>query len=154
MLSILQQLLTSYFCDSYMRNYHCDDRRCLKVFISADSFLVRVLKRREIRGCSVVNFMWHFCMSRIDRERGTQVCRYNGHSAGSLVWPFPMLKYKYIFSYKIYGSNFVKQHSETVMVWNYQNADCSFKNKFIVLFITIFGTLVLYGQTTSVSAYS
>jgi len=23
----------------------------------------------------------------------------------------------------IYGSNFIKQHSETVMVWNYQNAD-------------------------------
>jgi len=28
------------------------------------------------------------------------------------------------------------------MVWNYQNADCSFKkNKFIVLFIIIFGIL-------------
>jgi len=27
------------------------------------------------------------------------------------------------------------------MVWNYQNADCSFKNKLIVLFIIIFGTL-------------
>jgi len=31
-------------------------------------------------------------------------------------WPFPMLKYKYIFSAKIHGSNFIKQHSETVMV--------------------------------------
>ena len=28
------------------------------------------------------------------------------------------------FSNKIYGSNFIKQHSETVMVLNYQNADC------------------------------
>jgi len=36
---------------------------------------------------------------------------------------------------KIYGNNFIKQHSETVMVLNYQNADCSFKNKFVVLFI-------------------
>jgi len=27
------------------------------------------------------------------------------------------------------------------MVWNYQNADCSLKNKFIVLFITVIGTL-------------
>jgi len=26
-----------------------------------------------------------------------------------------MLKYKYIFSNKIYGSNFIKQHPETVM---------------------------------------
>jgi len=25
---------------------------------------------------------------------GTKVCRYNWHSAGSLGWPFPMLKYK------------------------------------------------------------
>jgi len=29
------------------------------------------------------------------------------------------------FSNKKYGSNFIKQHSETVMVRNYQNADCS-----------------------------
>jgi len=45
------------------------------------------------------------------------------------------------FSNKICGSNFIKQHSETiVMVWNYQNADCIFKKK-IVSFIIIFGTL-------------
>ena len=42
---------------------------------------------------------------------------------------------------KIYGSNFIKKHSETVMVWNCQNADYSLKNKFIVLFIIMFGTL-------------
>jgi len=29
-----------------------------------------------------------------------KVCRYNWHSAGSLRWPFPMLKYKYIFQMK------------------------------------------------------
>ena len=29
------------------------------------------------------------------------------------------------FSHKMYGSNFNKQHSETVMVGNYQNADRS-----------------------------
>ena len=28
-------------------------------------------------------------------------------------------------SSKLSGSNFIKQHSETVMVWNYQNVDCS-----------------------------
>ena len=38
------------------------------------------------------------------------------HSAGSLGWPFPMLKYNYIFSNKIFENNFIKQHSETVMV--------------------------------------
>ena len=42
------------------------------------------------------------------------MCRYNWHSAGSLGWPFPVLKYKYIFSNKIYGSNFIKQQSGTV----------------------------------------
>jgi len=31
------------------------------------------------------------------------------------------------FSNKIYGSNFINQHSETVMVWNYQNTDCSLR---------------------------
>ena len=45
------------------------------------------------------------------------------------------------FSNKIYGSNFNKQHSETLTVWNYQDADCSLKNNFIVLFIIIFDTM-------------
>jgi len=48
--------------------------------------------------------------------QGTKVRRYNWHSAGSLGWPFPMLKYEYIFSNKIYGSNFIKHHSEAVML--------------------------------------
>jgi len=39
-----------------------------------------------------------------------------------------------IFSNKIYGSNFIKQHSETVMVWNRQNADCSLRKKITVTF--------------------
>jgi len=72
---------------------------------------------------------------------GTKVCRYNWHNASTMGWPFPMLKYKYIFSNKIYGSNFIKHHSETVMVWNYQTADCSFKDKYIVSIIIILGTL-------------
>jgi len=33
------------------------------------------------------------------------------------------------FSNKIYGSNFTIQHSDTVMVWNYQNDDCSLRKK-------------------------
>jgi len=34
-------------------------------------------------------------------------------------------KIQIYFSNKIYRSNFITQHSETVVVWNYQNADCS-----------------------------
>ena len=34
------------------------------------------------------------------RQQGTKVCRYNPHSAGSLGWPFPVLKYEYIFQIK------------------------------------------------------
>ena len=35
------------------------------------------------------------------------------------------------FSNKTYVSNFIKQHSETVTVWNYQNADCSLRKKLL-----------------------
>ena len=57
---------------------------------------------------------------------GKKLCRYNLYSAGSLGWPFPVLKYKYIFQIKCteaISSKFIQQHSEAVMVWNYQNAD-------------------------------
>jgi len=47
----------------------------------------------------------------------------------------------YFFSNTIHGSNFINQHSETVMVWIYHSADCSLRKKGIVSFIIIFGTL-------------
>jgi len=37
----------------------------------------------------------------------------------------------------MYGSNFIKQHSETIVVCNKQNSDCSLKNRLIVSFIII-----------------
>ena len=37
-----------------------------------------------------------------------------------------------MFSNEIYGSNFITQHSETVVVWNCRNADCSFKKRIYV----------------------
>ena len=37
----------------------------------------------------------------------------------------------YFFSNKIYGINLINKHSETDMVRNYENADCSLKNKSI-----------------------
>jgi len=45
-------------------------------------------------------------------QRLLKVCLYSWHSAGSMGWLFQMLKYKYIFQI----TNFLKQHSETVMV--------------------------------------
>ena len=51
------------------------------------------------------------------------------------------------FSNKSNFINFIKQHSETVMVWNYQNADCSLKSKFIVLLMIIFGTLSFHTRS-------
>ena len=53
------------------------------------------------------------------------------------------------FSNKIYGSNFIKQHVETVMVWNYQHAHCSLRRNFIASFIIIFGTLSFPVNMTS-----
>jgi len=51
------------------------------------------------------------------RLYGTKVCRCSWHSAGSLGWPLPVLKYKYLFRLKYTKAIFfIKQHSETVMV--------------------------------------
>ena len=60
------------------------------------------------------------CSSRSDRRKcaeatGTVPVPWAGHfSAKILIY----------FSNKIYGNSVVKQRSGTVMVWNYQNADC------------------------------
>ena len=48
----------------------------------------------------------------------------------TLGWSFPTLKYKYIFSKKIYGSNSIKHHSDTVLAWNYHRR----KKRFYVFF--------------------
>ena len=70
------------------------------------------------------------------------MCRCNWHSAGSFGWSFPVLNYEYMIRLtKICRSNFVKQHLETLMVWNYQYADCCLENNFIVSCIIVFGTL-------------
>ena len=41
------------------------------------------------------------------------------------------------FSNKINGSNFIKEHPETVMVRNYQSADCSLRKNIILSFIIL-----------------
>ena len=56
--------------------------------------------------------LFYYCTA----SQRSHVRRYNWHSAGSLGWQFPMLKDKNIFPNKINGSNFIKRHSDTIMV--------------------------------------
>jgi len=44
----------------------------------------------------------------------------------------------YNFSNKLHGNYFIKQHSETVMVWNYQNADWSLRKKTLLCHLLYF----------------
>jgi len=72
----------------------------------------------------------------------TKACRYSWHSAGSLGWPFPAMKYKYIF----FKYNTRKQFYRTALgnCYGLKLAKCwlqFFNNKFIVLFTIIFATL-------------
>ena len=58
------------------------------------------------------------------------------------IWPFPILKYKYIFQIK-YTEAILGLSNSTRKLFGLKlaNVDCSFKNKYSVLFIGIFGTL-------------
>jgi len=58
------------------------------------------------------------------------------------------------FSDKVHGSNFIKQHSETVMVWDYKNADCSLIKRFIVSFIIRFVAFVAVFLSVFSSVFS
>ena len=54
------------------------------------------------------------------------------------------------FSNKMYRSNFIKQHSETVVVWNYQNADCSLRKKcYCVIYYNFRHTFIPYFMACS-----
>ena len=73
--------------------------------------------------------------------RGTKVCRYNWHSAGSLGWPFPMLKYTQTFHIKYMKA--ISSNSTRKLLW-FEITKMLIavkKNEFIVLCIIIFGTL-------------
>jgi len=68
------------------------------------------------------------------------VCRYNWHSAGS-GWPFPMLKCKYVFRIK-YSEEILSDSTRKLLRFEITRMLIAvFKNKLIVLFIVIFGTL-------------
>ena len=60
------------------------------------------------------------CILKYNMERK---CRFSGLAISNA-------KILLYFSNKIYGSNFIKQHLETVMLWNYQNADSNLRKKF------------------------
>ena len=65
------------------------------------------------------------------------MCRYSWHSAGSLGWPFPTLKYKYILEIKYTES--ILSNSTRKLLW-FEILIAVLK-VFIVSFIIIFGTL-------------
>jgi len=75
------------------------------------------------------------------RSSAAKVCRYDWHSAGSLDWPFPVLKYKHNFPSKMYGSDFCQTALGNCYGLKLQKMLIAVKNKFIVSFIIIFGTL-------------
>jgi len=66
-----------------------------------------------------------------------KVCRYNWHSAGSLSWPIPMIKYKFIFQIK-YMETIL---SNSTLWFEIDKMLTGLKNNFILLFILIFSTL-------------
>jgi len=79
--------------------------------------------------------------------RLTKVCRYNWHSAGSLGWPFPMLKYKYIFQIK-YTEAILSKSTRKLLWFDYKNADCSLKKQiYCVIYDNFRHTFVHYANT-------
>ena len=110
-----------------------------------------------IDGQSGYDTEWHvtvWMQRRLDDKRNgnwERKCADTICTVLELGWPFPMLIYKYIFQIKwaVYGMSFIKQHSETVMVWNYQTADCSLQ-KLIYCVIIIFGTLSFHTGPLSI----
>jgi len=69
--------------------------------------------------------------------QGMKVCRYNWHSVGSLCWPFPMLKYKYLFQIKYMAAILMNQLGNCHGL-KLPKCWLQLKNQFIVLFIVIF----------------
>jgi len=67
------------------------------------------------------------------KEWATKVCRYNWHSARSMGWPFPLLKYKYIFQIK--HTEAITSNTTRKLLWfEITKMPIAVKNKFIVSF--------------------
>jgi len=59
------------------------------------------------------------------------MCRHNLHSAGSLGWPFPMLKYQYIFPIK-YTEALLSNSNRKLLWFEITEMLIAVKNKFTV----------------------
>jgi len=76
-----------------------------------------------------------------------KVCRYNWHSAGSLGWPFPVLKYKYIFLNHKYTEAILSNSTRKLLWFEItKKLIAVLKNKFVVSFVIIFGTFLFLWQ--------
>ena len=83
----------------------------------------------------------HVCVFVRMNSEGTKVCRYNWHSAGSLGWSFPVLKYQYIFRIK-YTEAILSNSTRKLLRFEISNMlTAVLKDKFIVLLVLMFGTL-------------
>jgi len=72
----------------------------------------------------------------------TKVCRYNCNSAGSLGWPFPMLKYKYVFLQIKYTEAILSNSTRKLLRFEISKMLIAvLEKKCIVSYIIIFGTL-------------
>ena len=70
------------------------------------------------------------------------MCRYNWHSACSLDWAFPMIKYKYIFFQIKYTEAILSNSTRKLLRFEISKMLIAvLKDKFIVSFTIIFGTL-------------
>ena len=89
---------------------------------------------------TVQNFSMRAASVRAHVAMGTKVCRYNWHSAGSLSWPFPIPKYKYIFLIK-YTEAILSNGTRTLLWFEINKMLIAVEKKIIASFIIIFGTL-------------
>jgi len=71
------------------------------------------------------------------------VCQYYWHSAGSLTWPFPVLKYKYSCIFQMKYTEADLSNSTQKLLWFEitKMLIAVLRNKFFVSFIIIFSTL-------------
>ena len=91
-----------------------------------------VLRRhREQQWLQAASYALHKWHRHVDPEKINRL----------LMDPTSKIKTALLISTAIRRSDFIKQHSETVMVWNYQNANCSIRKNFTVSFIITFGRL-------------
>jgi len=101
--------------------------------------VVELMKRRSSLRQHVcpLQFIVLWCLFLL----GTKVCRYNWHSAGFLGWPFPVLKYQYIFQIKY--TEAILSNSTRKALW-FEITKMLIEKNFVASFIVFFGTFSFY----------